>query len=39
MTQAILRWLEGAEPAASRVEEAIAQRPIMSWIDLGDVSR
>lgn len=34
---AILRWLEGEEPAASRVEAALAARPVMSWINLGEV--
>ena len=35
---AVLRWLEGAEPAASRVEESLSDRPIMSWINLGEVA-
>jgi predicted nucleic acid-binding protein len=35
---AVLRWLEGTEPAASRVEASLASRPIMSWINLGEVS-
>ncbi len=35
---AVLRWLEGAEPAASRVEAALSARPVMSWINLGEVS-
>lgn len=34
---AVLRWLEGTEPAASRVEEVLAGRPVMSWINLGEV--
>jgi predicted nucleic acid-binding protein len=34
---AVLRWLEGAEPAASRVEQELAGRPVMSWINLGEV--
>lgn len=34
---AILRWLEGEEPAAGRVERALETRPIMSWINLGEV--
>lgn len=34
---AILRWLEGEEPAASRVEAALPSRPVMSWINLGEV--
>jgi predicted nucleic acid-binding protein len=35
---AVLRLLEGTEPAASRVETVLAtQRPIMSWINVGEV--
>ena len=35
---AILRLLEGAEPAAVRVEQVLAEgRPVMSWINLGEV--
>ncbi len=34
---ALLRWLEGAEPAASRVDESLQTRPVMSWINLGEV--
>ncbi len=35
---AILRWLEGSEPAAGRVERALASGPVMSWINLGEVA-
>lgn len=35
---AVLQWLEGGEPAASRVEAALPSRPVMSWINLGEVS-
>lgn len=35
---AILAWLERAEPGATRVDEVLAaERPIMSWINLGEV--
>lgn len=34
---AVLRWLEGAEPAATRVDEVLAGAPVMSWINLGEV--
>ncbi len=34
---AILRWLEGIEPAAGRVDEVLETRPVMSWINLGEV--
>ena len=35
---AILRWLEGAEPAAGRVEASLASRPVMSWVNSGEVA-
>jgi predicted nucleic acid-binding protein len=35
---AVLAWLEGEEPAASRVEEALVSRPVMSWINVGEVA-
>ncbi len=35
---AVLRWLEGEEPAAARVEASMSSRPVMSWINLGEVS-
>ncbi len=34
---AVLRWLEGVEPAASVVDAALQTRPVMSWINLGEV--
>lgn len=34
---AVLQWLEGMEPAAGRVEAVMAGRPVMSWINLGEV--
>lgn len=35
---AVLRLLEGTEPAAGRVEQVLDDgRPIMSWINLGEV--
>lgn len=34
---AVLAWLDGDEPAAGRVDDALAQRPIMSRINLGEV--
>jgi predicted nucleic acid-binding protein len=35
---AVLRLLEGAEPAAGRVQEALDDgRPVMSWVNLGEV--
>lgn len=35
---AVLRLLEGTEPAASRVDEVMRDgRPVMSWINLGEV--
>jgi predicted nucleic acid-binding protein len=35
---AVLRWLEGEEPAANRVDSSLETRPVMSWINLGEVS-
>ncbi len=33
----MLRWLEGTEPAASRVEAALQDRPVMSLVTVGEV--
>ena len=34
---AVLRWLEGKEPAATRVETALHDRPVMSLVNVGEV--
>ncbi len=35
---AVLRYLEGADPAATAVSELLeTERPLMSWINLGEV--
>lgn len=34
---AILAWLDGEEPASSRVEAVIPSRPAVSWINLVEV--
>jgi predicted nucleic acid-binding protein len=34
---AVLELLEGNEPAASRVADVLASKPVMSWINLGEV--
>ena len=35
---AVLRLLDGSEPAASRVQDLLGeQQPVMSWINLGEV--
>jgi len=34
---AILAWLDGDEPALARVEELIATRPVVSWVNLVEV--
>jgi predicted nucleic acid-binding protein len=34
---AILAWLDGEEPAVSRVSEVIESRPIVSWVNLVEV--
>jgi PIN domain nuclease of toxin-antitoxin system len=34
---AILAWLDGEEPALTRVDALIATRPVVSWINLVEV--
>lgn len=34
---AILAWLDGEEPALSRIDELIESRPVVSWINLVEV--
>lgn len=34
---AVLCLLQGEEPGVTRVERALADRPVMSWINLGEV--
>lgn len=34
---AVLAWLQGEEPAARIVQRAISSRPVMSWINAGEV--
>ncbi len=34
---AVLAWLDGEEPALSRVEESLADRPVVSWVNLVEV--
>jgi predicted nucleic acid-binding protein len=34
---AILRWLEGTQPAAGRVASVLRERPVMSWINVAEV--
>lgn len=34
---AVLAWLDGEEPALSRVEDVIASRPVISWVNLVEV--
>lgn len=34
---AILAWLDGEEPALSRLEEIIGTRPLASWVNLVEV--
>lgn len=33
----MLAWLDGEEPATSRVEEVLPERPTISWINLVEV--
>jgi len=34
---AILAWLDGEEPARSRVDELVVDRPVVSWANLVEV--
>jgi uncharacterized protein with PIN domain len=34
---AVLAWLDGEEPALSRIGELLADRPVVSWINLVEV--
>lgn len=34
---AVIAWLDGDEPAATRVEEAIGAEAVMSWVNVGEV--
>jgi PIN domain nuclease of toxin-antitoxin system len=34
---AVLAWLDGEEPALSRVEESLADRPVVSWVNVVEV--
>lgn len=34
---AVLAWLDGEEPALSRVEQSLADRPVVSWMNLVEV--
>jgi PIN domain nuclease of toxin-antitoxin system len=34
---AVLAWLDGEEPALSRIEQALADRPLVSWVNLIEV--
>jgi PIN domain nuclease of toxin-antitoxin system len=34
---AVLAWLDGEEPALSGVERLLADRPVVSWVNLAEV--
>lgn len=34
---AVLAWLDGEEPALSRVNEVVETRPVISWVNLVEV--
>jgi PIN domain nuclease of toxin-antitoxin system len=34
---AVLAWLDGEEPALSRVEQSLEERPVISWVNLVEV--
>lgn len=33
----VLAWLDGEEPALSRIEELLAARPVVSWVNIVEV--
>ena len=33
----VVAWLADEEPAASRVDDVLPERPVMSWINVGEV--
>lgn len=37
MARLVLRWLQGDDPAASRVDEVLTTGPVMSWINVAEV--
>jgi predicted nucleic acid-binding protein len=37
-TWPVVEWLYNREPAASRIDLLLAQRPLMSWINVGEVA-
>ena len=34
---AVIAWLDGLQPAAARVTSAVADRPVMSWMNVVEV--
>jgi PIN domain nuclease of toxin-antitoxin system len=34
---AVLAWLDGEEPALTRIEQSLADRPVVSWVNLVEV--
>jgi PIN domain nuclease of toxin-antitoxin system len=34
---AVLAWLDGEEPTLSRIEQSLADRPVVSWVNLVEV--
>jgi PIN domain nuclease of toxin-antitoxin system len=34
---AVLAWLDGEEPALSRVDQVLADRPVLSWVNMIEV--
>lgn len=37
-TWAVVDWIYDLEPAASRVDSLLSQRPLMSWVNAGEVA-
>jgi predicted nucleic acid-binding protein len=34
---AVLAWMKGLQPALARVDDLVAERPVMSWINAAEV--
>ncbi len=37
-TWVVIDWIDDLDPAASRLESLLSQRPLMSWINVGEVA-
>ena len=37
-TWSVVEWMRNREPAAGRLDHLLPSRPVMSWINVGEVS-